>query len=132
MKVSPTVETTGSRKRLQLAAWNPGAGEGRFSGAEARACAADIRSRSRSSEGPASALASSPTRYRGGGAPVPGSASPETQAVRATFLGLRGVVKACARASRVAFAAPRFGDTVKTGVETVSYTHLTLPTNREV
>ena len=26
----------GSTKRLQLAAWNPGAGEGRFSGAEAR------------------------------------------------------------------------------------------------
>ena len=85
-----------------------------LSGAEARACAADIRRRSRSSAGPASALVSSPTRYRGGGAPAPASASPEAQAVRATFLGLRVAVKVCARASRVAFAAPRFGDTAKT------------------
>ena len=45
---------------------------------------------------------------------MPGSASPKTQAVRATFRGLRSAVKACARASRVAFAAPRFGDTAKT------------------
>ena len=88
-------------------AWNPGAGEGRFSsGAEAWACAADIRRRSRISAGPASALASSPTRYRRGGAPAPASAPPEGQAVRATLRGLRGAVKACARASRVAFAAP--------------------------
>ena len=82
-------------------------------GAEAWACAADIRSRSRNSAGPDSALASSPTRYRGA-PPVPAPASPETQAVRATFRGLRGAVKACASASRVAFAAPRFGDTAKT------------------
>ena len=84
-----------------------------LSGAEARACAADIRRRSRSSAGPASALAISPTRYRGP-PPVPASPPLETQAVRATFRGLRGAVKACARASRVAFAAPRFGDTAKT------------------
>ena len=74
----------GSRKRLQLAPWNPGAGEGRFLGAEARACAADIRRRSRSSAGPASALESSPTSYRG--------PPPEGQAVRATFRGLRAAV----------------------------------------
>merc|ERR1712097_55198 len=84
-----------------------------LSGAETRACAADIRRRSRSSAGPTSALAISPTRYRGA-PPVPASPPLETQAVRATFRGLRGAVKACARASRVAFAAPRLGDTVKT------------------
>ena len=44
-----------SRKRLQLAAWNPDAGVGGISGAEARACAADIRRHTRSSAGPASA-----------------------------------------------------------------------------
>jgi len=44
-----------SRKRLQLAAWNPDAGVGRILGAEPRACAADTRRRTRSSAGPASA-----------------------------------------------------------------------------
>ena len=83
------------------------------SGVEAWACAADIRRRSRSSAGPASALTSSPTRYRGA-PPVLAPPPPEDQAVRATFRGLRGVVKICARASRVAFAAPRLGDTAKT------------------
>ena len=73
-----------------------------------------LRLRMSAAQAQASAPASSPTRYRGGGAPGPASAPPEGQAVRATFRGLRGAVKACARASRVAFAAPRFGDTAKT------------------
>ena len=40
-----------NRRGLQLAPWNPGAGDGRFSGAEARACAADIRRRTTDREG---------------------------------------------------------------------------------
>jgi len=100
---------TASRKRLQLAAWNPGPpspGAG-AAGAEARACASDIRRRSWSPEpagGPGSALTSSPTRYRG--APPAPAAPPEGQAVRATFRGLRAPAKARSSASGLALQPP--------------------------
>ena len=81
------------------------------SGAEARAFAAEIRRRICNFSGPASALASLPTRYLGS---LIVRASSEGLAVTATFRGWRGAVKFCARTSRVTFPARRVGDAVNT------------------